>query len=91
MYGEEAQVRGLELEKFELLKGLLIRMRGDDITNIDEAIEMGRTTLASFIPRNPVAASSFEVFAESLFLAFERTKNFEYLNESISIRRQILQ
>ncbi|KAN0134210.1 hypothetical protein V8E53_007982 [Lactarius tabidus] len=67
---EEAQVCDLELEKVETLEGLLTRMRNDDITNIDEAIEMGRTTLASFTPKNPVA-------------------KFEYLNQSISIRRQI--
>jgi hypothetical protein len=59
-YPEEDQVRILEPKKAEILEGLLTRMRSDRITNIDEVIEIGLTTLASFTPKNPVAASRLE-------------------------------
>ena len=42
---------GPMIEKTDLLKGLLSRIRNNDITEIDEAIEKGRTVLAS-APKN---------------------------------------
>jgi CHAT domain-containing protein len=64
---------------------LVIRNDGDT-TTIDEAIIKGRS----------IAASSQEAhilnrFGEMLNDAFDRTKKIRYLNESISVRRQMLE
>ncbi|KAH9033971.1 CHAT domain-containing protein [Lactarius deliciosus] len=74
----------------DLLQGLLFGIRNNDITNIDEALELGRTIFISPIPMHPLASLLFDSFGELLFEAFRRTKKIEYLNESISTRRQIL-
>jgi hypothetical protein len=69
------------------MKSLLHVIRNDgDTTKIDEAIKKGRS----------IATSSHEVdilnaFCEMLHDAFDRTNEIEYLNESISVRRQILE
>ncbi|KAH9057683.1 CHAT domain-containing protein [Lactarius vividus] len=72
----------------ELLKGLLSGIRNHDITNIDEALELGRSKLTSSIPKHPCISILFEVFGNMLLEAFWRTNKIGYLNESISIRRQ---
>ena len=83
-----------ESEFFDILarlNGLRFEIRNNDITKIDEAIDKGRTILAApSASRHPHASLCFESFCTSLFEAFKRTKKFEYLNESISTRRQIL-
>ncbi|KAH9011758.1 hypothetical protein EDB84DRAFT_1583248 [Lactarius hengduanensis] len=79
------------VENTKLLKGLLSGIRNNDITNIDEALELGRTLFtSSSIPMHPLASSLFEAFGGLLFEAFQRTKKIEYLNESISTRRQLI-
>ena len=56
----------------------------NDTTEIDEVIEEARSlTLAS--DRDPAILN---LFGSKLFEAFDRTKKIEYLNESISVRRQ---
>ena len=56
-----------------------------DATEIDEAIGKGRSlALASTPPNTPI----LELFAWMLLVAFDRTDKIEYLNESISVRRQ---
>ncbi|KAI9433916.1 CHAT domain-containing protein [Lactarius indigo] len=77
------------LDNLKLLEELFSGIRNNDITNIDEAVGMGRTKLTSSIPRDPLVPTLFEVFADMLFEAFRRTRKIEYLNESISTRRQI--
>ena len=62
---------------------LLLGINNDDTTKIDEAVEKGRSILAS----SP-HASIVIVFSKILYAAFRRTKKIEYLNESISVRRQ---
>ncbi|KAI9454283.1 CHAT domain-containing protein [Lactarius psammicola] len=74
----------------DLLKGLLSGIHDGDITEIDEAIEKGRSAVAS-APRNLFTSCNFLLFGEILFEGFERTKNIEYLNESISTHRQVLE
>ncbi|KAI9452960.1 CHAT domain-containing protein [Lactarius psammicola] len=69
-----------------LLSGIL---NNDDI-KIDEAVEKARTILASSSPSDPRASLPFATFGDVLFEAFRRTKKIEYLNESISILRQVL-
>jgi CHAT domain-containing protein len=70
----------------QLLDGLLSGIRNNDITDIDEAIESGRTILASYDPTD----LDTMVFDIILFAAFVRTKKIEYLNESINTTRHIL-
>ncbi|KAH8977739.1 CHAT domain-containing protein [Lactarius akahatsu] len=77
-------------DDIDLLGELLSGIRNNDITNIDEALELGRTKLTSSFPIHLLMSKLFESFGDMLFEAFRRTKNIEYLNESISTRRQIL-
>ncbi|KAI9433438.1 CHAT domain-containing protein [Lactarius psammicola] len=78
------------LEKLDLLKGLLSGIHDSDITEIDEAIKKGRSAVA-YAPRNIFTSYSFLLFGDILFEAFERTNKIEYLNESISTYRQVLE
>jgi hypothetical protein len=57
----------------------------DDTTEIDEAIEKGRSILAS----SPDTAT-LSLFSDLLYEAFNRTTKIEYLNESISTYRQLI-
>ncbi|KAH9170833.1 CHAT domain-containing protein [Lactarius sanguifluus] len=77
----------------ELLDGLLSKIRSNDTIDIEEAIESGRTVLASFDPEDhgPVTFYLFEQFGQILFEAYQRTKKIEYLNESIDTRRRALE
>ncbi|KAH8995844.1 hypothetical protein EDB86DRAFT_2920826 [Lactarius hatsudake] len=79
---------GPTLEKLDLLEELLSGIRNIDITEIDEAIERGRTVLAS-APTNLLTSGLFIFFGLILFEAFERTNKIENLNESISTHRRV--
>ena len=69
---------------------LLFAIRdNDDTTKIDEAIEKGRTILTSYSPTDPLKAGFFDVFGDMLQKAFRCTHKIEYLNELISVRRQV--
>jgi hypothetical protein len=68
---------------FELLEGI----RNYDITDIDGAIEKGRSIVASSNPNDLYAPI---LFGEILFEAFERTNKIEYLIESIITFHQLL-
>ncbi|KAH8978916.1 CHAT domain-containing protein [Lactarius hatsudake] len=81
---------GPTIEKLELLGGLLSGILNIDITEIDEAIERGRTLLASPPTSHiHITPDHFVFFGRILFEAFKRTNKIEYLNESISTHRQI--
>ncbi len=69
----------------------LSEVRNNDITKIDEAIEKGRTMLASCDPSNPLESGHFASFGSTLFEAFKRTNEIVYLNESISTSRRVLE
>ena len=74
---------------FDKMKNLLFGVRNsDDTTKIDEAIEKGRSILAS-----PSLNYEYilDLFGRILFEAFERTKKIEYLDESISVHRQLIE
>ena len=58
----------------------------DDVTKIDETVEKSRSMLVS----SPHAAT-LALFGDLLYEAFDRTNKIEYLNESISIRRQVIE
>ena len=74
-------------QKTDPLVGLLYGIRDNSITDFEEAIELGRSILASSDQSDPM--SSYE-FGQILFEAFERTKNINHLNESIHTLRQLL-
>ncbi|KAH9033979.1 CHAT domain-containing protein [Lactarius deliciosus] len=57
----------------------------------EETIEMGRSALASSAARDPYAFGFFALYGAVLFDAFNRTKKIEYLDESISTRRRVLE
>ncbi|KAH9013454.1 CHAT domain-containing protein [Lactarius pseudohatsudake] len=76
------------LEKLTLLRDLHCEICNHNITEIGEAVEMGRTLLAS-APTNLITSGHFYYFGLILFKAFERTNKIEYLNESISTHRQV--
>jgi tetratricopeptide (TPR) repeat protein len=86
-------VSGLGLETPEsaqkldemMLLSFVISNHGDT-TMIDGAIELGRSIAASSDKTHIL-----NTFGDMLHEAFVRTKKIEYLNESISVRRQILE
>ncbi len=75
-------------QKATLIIGLLPGIRNSDITKIDEAIEKGRTILASSDTNDRHTSHLFELFGFILFQAFKRTNK---IDESISTRRQVLE
>jgi CHAT domain-containing protein len=84
-FGEEVSEFG---RKMVLLKGLLSGIRNNDVMELDEVIEKGRTILASPAPRFRLTPWLFEIFGKILFGAFERTRKIKYLNEAINTLRQ---
>jgi tetratricopeptide (TPR) repeat protein len=79
------------LKMGEIVKGLVYRIRNNNISDIEDAIKVGRTTLLSSVPKDTVTPFPSHLFGKVLFEAFVRTKKIEYLNESISARRQDLE
>ena len=69
------------------LEELLDRIPTNSVTDIEEAVELGRSILASSDPSD--LQSSYE-FCKILYEAFKRTRNIDYLNESIDTLHQIL-
>jgi CHAT domain-containing protein len=80
-------VRADETQEMRPLEGLLDEIRNNSITDIEEAVECGRSILAS---SDPSDLHTPRHFSNILFEAFERTKKIEYLNESIDTLRQLL-
>ena len=75
---------------FDQMHSLLFEIRNsDDMTKIDQAMAKARAILASHSPSDLFKGVYFAVFGGILEEAFERTHEIEYLNESISIRRQV--
>jgi CHAT domain-containing protein len=70
------------------LRELLDGVRNNDITDIGEAIELGRSILAS--PDSSPDPLAPQAFSDILFEAFRRTNKIEFLNESITTLREIL-
>ena len=74
-------------QKTSPLDKLFDGIRNIKKTDIEEAIELGRSILAS---SDPSDLESLHEFGKILFGAFERTKNINYLNESIHTLRLLL-
>ena len=71
-----------------LLEELLDGICNNSATDIEGAIEVGRSILASSDPDLYLLLS--HKFCEILFEAFKRTQNINYLNESLDILRPLL-
>ncbi|KAH8978732.1 CHAT domain-containing protein [Lactarius hatsudake] len=78
-------------KKVQLLEGLLSEFHSNNITDVEGAIEKGRTILASSAPSDRYAYCLLSLFGPILFEGFKRTKNIEYLDESIGAYRRILE
>jgi hypothetical protein len=69
------------------MKSLLLVIRDDvDTTKIDEAIEKGRSIAAS-----SHEADILNIFSNTLYEAFRRTRKIDFLNQSICVSRQIFE
>ena len=73
-------------QKKDPLDELRDEIRDGSITDIGEAIELGRSILASSDPNDLDAP---DIFADILYQAFERTNTIEFLHESINTSRQL--
>ena len=69
------------------LDRLLDGIRNNSVTDIEEAIELGRSILAS---SGPSDLKSSHEFCKILFEAFKSTNNINYIDESIDTLRQVL-
>ncbi|KAN0141130.1 CHAT domain containing protein [Lactarius tabidus] len=74
-------------QNLDSLDSLLDGIRSNNVTDAHEAVEMGRTILASSDPNDTEAP---KVFGAILYEAFEITNNIEYLNQSIDTLRPLL-
>jgi CHAT domain-containing protein len=80
---------GRILKTMDLFDDILSGIRNNDITIIDEAVESGRTALTSVDSRHPLMSLLLENFGKILDKAFIHTNKIEYLDESITARRQV--
>ncbi|KAI9452952.1 CHAT domain-containing protein [Lactarius psammicola] len=72
------------------LKEIAFAMHNDQIMDIDNAVETSRVIYDSLQSSNPFGYSHAVLFGEVLFCAFQRTKTVGYLNEAITLRRDVL-
>ena len=79
-------------QTFHKMQNLLFGIRNnDDTTEIDKAIEKGRLLLASSSLHSDHYELILDIFGSVLFAAFKRTNKIEYLDESISVHRQLIE
>jgi CHAT domain-containing protein len=80
-------------QTFDRIQDLFFGIRNtDDTTEIDQAIEKGRSILVTLASSPMIKAPILISFGGLLFEAFNRTNKIEYLNESISVlRRQLIE
>ena len=63
----------------------------DNATKIDETVKKGRTILASYSRTDTLYVGLLNLFGGVNYEAFQRTEKIEYLNESISVLRQVIE
>ena len=74
------------------MKDLLFGVRSsEDTAEIDEAVEKARSIQVTLASSPILKTSMLGLFDCLLFEAFSRTKKIEYLNESISVCRQLVE
>ncbi|KAH9170846.1 CHAT domain-containing protein [Lactarius sanguifluus] len=81
---------GEAADNMQLLENVVFAMRNDQKMDIDRAVETSRVIFDSLRSSNPFGFSHTVLFSEVLVCAFQRTNAVEYLNESITLRRDVL-
>ena len=78
-------------KKAMLLEEILSWIQNNELMEIEEVIEDGRTILASSDPSSPFAFYIFGLFGLILFEAFKRTDEIRYLDESMTSLGRVLE
>ncbi|KAH9036268.1 CHAT domain-containing protein [Lactarius hengduanensis] len=81
---------GPEEERTQLLQELLTSIRNDEVSNIEEAVEYGRTLSSSSHSSDRHSSIPVYYFAEILLESFQRGNNTEYLDDAITTYRNVL-
>jgi len=79
-----------EDERTQPLHDLLATICANEVSNIEEAVEYGRTLSSSSHSSDRYLPTPVYYFAEILLESFQRGKNTEYLNEAITTYRNVL-
>ena len=79
-----------EDERTQLLHDLLATIRANEVSNIEEAVEYGRTLSSSSRSSDRYPSIPVYYFAEILLESFQCGKNTEYLNDAITTYRNVL-
>ncbi|KAH8984990.1 CHAT domain-containing protein [Lactarius hatsudake] len=79
-----------EDERTQLLHELLTSIRNDEVSNIEEAVEYGRTLSSSSHSSDRYPSIPVYYFAEILLESFQRGNNSEYLDDAITTYRNVL-
>jgi hypothetical protein len=81
---------GAAADNMQHLQDVVVAMHNDQKLDIDKAVETSRVAFDSLRSSNPFGFSHSVLFGEALFCAFQHTNMVEYLDESITLRRDIL-
>ncbi|KAH9069351.1 hypothetical protein EDB83DRAFT_2314388 [Lactarius deliciosus] len=79
-----------EDERTQLLHELLTSIRNDEVSNIEEAVEYGRTLSSSSHSSDRYPSIPVYYFAEILLESFQRGNNTEYLDDAMTTYRNVL-
>jgi hypothetical protein len=79
-----------EDERTQLLSELLAAIRNNEVTNIEEAVEHGRTLSSSSHTSDRYPSFPIYYFAEILRESFQRGNNTKYLDDAITTYRTVL-
>jgi len=79
-----------EQDHTQLLEAIHSTHRITDLTDIEEDIKYCRMLLTSFRSTDPIIPFITAVLGDLLFRAYRHTGNAEYLNESIVVRRDLV-
>ena len=91
-YWEDYANSDSDVRKLEQILGIFLKIMNDDKTNINEAVEESRTIAALCTPPTGLVTPFIPmIFGVILSEASVRTNQIEYLNESISIFRRLLE
>jgi hypothetical protein len=81
---------GAAADNMQYLQDVVVVMHNDQKLDTDKAVETSRVAFDSLRSSNPFGFSHSVLFGEVLFCAFQRTNIVEYLDESITLRREVL-
>ncbi|KAH9034008.1 CHAT domain-containing protein [Lactarius deliciosus] len=81
---------GEAADNMQHLENVVSTMHNDQKMDIDRVVETSRVIFDSLRSSNPFGFSHTVLFSEVLLCAFQRTNAVEHLNESITLRREVL-